>query len=386
MKNAPLETGKTAGKRNAYPFYSPRFWHGMRVGPWWRLLRENRFRVHPLRLGLAITVTSTSFANSALAAVQNLIYGRRLENVTLQQPPLFVIGHWRSGTTLLHELLSLDDRFTSPTTYECFAPEHFVVSGKIFPKLLWFLLPGKRPMDDVPIGFDRPQEDEIALCTMGAPTPMRRLAFPNHPPPYMDFLDMEEAGPEDLERWRHALQGFLRSVAYLRPNQRLVLKSPPHTGRLALLWQMFPGAQFIHISRDPRALYASTVRLWKALDDAQGLQVPRHEGLEEYVFAACERMYRGYVRQRPQIPAGSICELRYEDLVAEPARELRRIYQSLALGDFDHVQPHVEEYLRGRREYRAGRYQLPADLEEKVRRRWAFYFEMFGYSEEKVES
>ena len=40
-----------------------------------------------------------------------------------------MIGHWRSGTTLLHELLVLDPRHTFPDTYACFAPNHFLVSG-----------------------------------------------------------------------------------------------------------------------------------------------------------------------------------------------------------------------------------------------------------------
>jgi hypothetical protein len=351
----------------------------MRITPWWKLLRKNRFRVHPSRVPLACTVSMTTLANSALAGLQQWFYGRRLRQVTLSQPPIFVIGHWRSGTTYLHELLSLDDRFTSPTTYECFAAEHFVISSWIIPRLLWFLLPRKRPMDDMPIGFDRPQEDEIALCTMAAPTPMLRLAFPNHPPPYMELLDMEGAAPEDVERWRSALERFLRGITYLRPEQRLVLKSPPHTGRIAHLYNMFPGAQFVHISRDPRALFPSTVRLWQALDEAQGLQVPRHKDLDEFVFAACQRMYRGYSRQRLEIPAASICEVRYEDLVAQPLRELHRVYESLNLGGFERVQPQAEQYLRGRGEYHASEYQLPVGADDAIRRRWAFYFEMFGY-------
>jgi hypothetical protein len=323
----------------------------------------------------------TSIANSTLAAIQRLFCGRRLQQVRLRQPPIFVIGHWRSGTTFLHELMSLDERFTSPSTYECFAPDHFVISSWIFPRLLWFLLPRKRPMDDVPIGFDRPQEDEIALCTMGAPTPMLRLAFPNHPPPYMEFLDMQGTDPEDLEHWRSAMDQFLRGIAYMRPHQRLVLKSPPHTGRIEELWRMFPGAQFVHISRDPRALFPSTVRLWKALDEAQGLQVPQHNNLDEYVFAACERMYGGYSRQRREIPPEAICEVRYEDLVSQPARELRRVYEQLNLGNFTSVEPQIDVYLRGRGDYRASQYELPAELEQSIRRRWAFYFEMFGYND-----
>src|SRR5690554_5831743 len=100
------------GKMNAYPAYAPRFWHGMRVRPYWRLMASNRFRVHPFRIPMAVLVAGCTLVNSSLARVQQLVYGRRLRDVQLSEPPIFILGHWRSGTTYLHELLSLDESFT----------------------------------------------------------------------------------------------------------------------------------------------------------------------------------------------------------------------------------------------------------------------------------
>ena len=42
----------------------------------------------------------------------------------------------------------------------------------------------------MPTGWDRPQEDEFALCSMGAPSPYFKMAFPNEgaqDEEYMDF-------------------------------------------------------------------------------------------------------------------------------------------------------------------------------------------------------
>ena len=91
--------------------------------------------------------------------------------------------------------------------------------------------------------------------------------------------------------------------------KQLVLKSPPHTGRIRLLAEMFPGAKFIHVVRDPRALFASTVRLWEALDFANGFQIPRERNLEELIFTSFERMYDGFESQRSHLEsdAGFIC-------------------------------------------------------------------------------
>ncbi len=378
----PQITG--SGKRNAFPLYAPRFWHGMRMRPWLRLLIRNRFRVHPFRMPMVVMVTGCALFNSAAARIQNWRYGRRIAQTRIELPPLFVIGHWRSGTTFLHELLTLDERFTSPTTFECFAPEHFLVTKGFMPKLIQYLIPAKRPMDDVEMGLDRPQEDEIALCAMGAPTPMARLAFPNHEPPYPGSLNLDEAAPGELAAWRSALQQFVRSVSMSRPTKRLVLKSPPHTGRIAYLAEMFPGAQFVHIARDPRAIFGSTVRLWKTLDYDQGFQIPRHEHLVEYVFQACETMYRGYENQRKHIAPENLHELRYEDLVQDPSSELSKIYDKLNFGQFEDVRPAIEAFMHGRRQYRAACYNLPADLEAEIRRRWAFYFERYGYDVDRV--
>jgi omega-hydroxy-beta-dihydromenaquinone-9 sulfotransferase len=369
------------GRTNAYPFYAPRLWHGMRFRAFWNILAENRFRMHPLRVPMACGVIGCSVLNSTLGALQDWRFGKHVDQLRLEHPPIFIIGHWRSGTTHLHELLSLDSRFTSPNTYECLAPEHFLLSGKILPPLISFLLPAKRPMDDMPVGFDRPQEDELALCAMGAPTPMTRMAFPNHPPAHLDMLDMQ-ASPEDIEHWRRKLIRFIKSVSLSRPDKRLVLKSPPHTGRLAHLIDMFPGARFIHLSRDPQKLFLSTIRLWKALDEVQGFQIARHRELEEFVFTACERMYRGYAEQKDQVPAGQLHELKYEDLVRDPIGNVRQIYETLQLGDFAPVEEPLRQYLATHREYRPGRYQIDPELQARIRERWGFYFDRFGYHQD----
>jgi hypothetical protein len=60
-----------------------------------------------------------------------------------------------------------------------------------------WLIPKQRPMDNMAAGWDRPQEDEFALLTLGAPTPYERMAFPNDEPPYGEFLDMRGCQPGD---------------------------------------------------------------------------------------------------------------------------------------------------------------------------------------------
>lgn len=346
-----------------------------------RLLAAHRFRIHPARAPMAGLVAGFSLYNSAMSLGQRLLYGRRIREVELEHPPIFIIGHWRSGTTFLHELFFQDERLTSPTTYECFAPNHFLLTGRVVPKLAWFLLPSRRPMDNMPVGFDLPQEDEFALCSMGAPTPMFRTAFPNDPPPYMETLDMLDIAPSVLDAWKRAVRKFIATLAVSRP-QRLVLKSPPHTGRIGVLAEMFPGARFVHIARNPLKIFQSTCRLWKTLDDVQGFQIPRYEDLHEFVFSAFERMYRGFDAYRDRLGPEQIYELRYEDLVADPVAEMEKIYTQLELDSFHELRPKLEAFVGGRGDYRPNRHaEVSDEIVEQIRQRWSNYIDRYDYRE-----
>ncbi len=368
-------------KFHSYPLWSPRFWHAMRFGDWFQLVAENRFAIHPLRIPMAFLITWVALFNSLMARVQRFKYGRRIADTQINEPPVFIIGHWRSGTTFLHELMVLDDRFTYPTTYQCFAPQHFLTSEWLIANYLGFLLPKQRPMDNVRTGWQRPQEDEFALLAMGIRTPYRRMAFPNRPAPDQEYLNMEGIPAQKLAKWREGLTEFVKTLTFQHP-KRVILKSPTHTGRLEVLSQMFPGAKFVHIARHPFSLFPSTRRLWHSLDRVQGLQFPRNERLDELVFDSFDRMYRGFDAQRSRVPDDCLFELRYEDLVQDPVGKLSELYEKLQLGDFEHIRPAVQRYVDAQKDYQTNIHELEPELEAELRRRWSTYFERYGYADE----
>ncbi|MHB8861204.1 MAG: sulfotransferase family protein [Pirellulaceae bacterium] len=367
-----------------YPFWSPRFWHGMRFGDWMRLLAENRFRIHPIRWTMVILISLITPFNSVMSRVQQAWFGRRIAGASVA-PPLFIIGHWRSGTTYLHELLMLDDRFACPTTYQCFAPEHFLLTEWFLSRYCGFLLPRQRPMDNVQAGWQRPQEDEFALLTMGVRTPYRRMAFPNNPPPDLEYLNMEGLPQAAVNTWCQAMRSFVQTLSF-RNAKRIILKSPTHTGRVALLSQLFPGAQFIHITRDPLVLFPSTRRLWKSLDAVQGCQLPGHAQLDQYVFDSLLRMYDGFDKQRQALDPSCIMDIRYEDLVADPVGVLEGVYQQLQLGDFTPVRAIVQQYVQEQKDYQTNRHDLSPETRAEICRRWRTYFERYGYPHDEESS
>ncbi|MCS7465297.1 sulfotransferase [Stieleria sp. ICT_E10.1] len=389
--------GKPAAEFHRYPWYAPRFWHGMRPLTWWGLLRQGRFRIHPSRLPNLLGVSLATPWNTVLAGTQQLVFRNRLASAELHGPPVFIIGHWRSGTTLLHELLVLDERYSSPTTFQCFAPHHFLVTEWIFQKFFAWLIPGKRPMDNMAAGWERPQEDEFALMNLGLPSPYRHIAFPCEAPVDLNYLDFQDVSPSALRRWLDALRHFLLGVSTVT-GRPLVIKSPTHTGRIAELAKEFPDARFIHVTRDPRALFPSTCRLWAGLAEAQGMQVARRPDAaastnpsddgddqplsadKQYVVDCLRRMYDAFLRDRPTIDSNRIIDIRYEDLVADPVTVLETIYRSLRLSDFDSVRPVIESWAASEhRSYQTNRHQLSPQDEATIRSAWKHYFETYGY-------
>src|SRR5262245_1932127 len=354
-------------------------WMGCSFPALWRVLASNGFRVDAAYWPECLVDLLFAAGNSALGAVQGVVYRRALAKVRLRDNPVFIVGHWRTGTTLLHELLALDPRLRAPTNYECLAPNHFLISKQWLKGWTSFTLPRMRPPDPMQVTWDSPQEDEFALCNLGVPSPYARIAFPNEGPQNGAYLELDSLSGEARGRWEQSLLLFFKQLTYARQG-RLVLKSPTHTFRVPTLARMFPEAKWIHIVRNPFAVFSSTVRLWRSLYEAYGYQRPRYDGLEEEVMETFARMHARLEASRGLTAKGGILDVRYEDVVREPVANLRRIYAALQLGDFEIVQPVVEQYLAERRSYVPNRHSVNPRFADEIRARWRPYFERYGYS------
>jgi len=363
----------------------PRFWSGINCSGYFSLLWRNRFAVAPIRVPMALILGALSINNSCLGALQMLWYGRKIRRTVLKEDPIFIIGHWRSGTTLLHELLVLDARHTYPDTFAAFCPNHFLVSGWLLKPCLRFLLPDRRPMDNMAAGWERPQEDEFALCNMGIRSPYLTICFSNRPPQGQEYLDLEGLSSQALARWKNALLWFLKSLS-VRDPRRIVLKSPPHTCRIKVLLELFPKARFIHIVRDPYAIFPSTLKLWRRLYRDQGFQVPKYHGLEGHVFRTFHRMYAAFERDRRLLGPTQLCEVRYEELVQNPLEVMRKVYDQIGLGEFDKVLPALEDYIAGHADYQTDRYHIAPEVRAEIHHRWGSYIEKYGYCCQPAES
>src|SRR5687768_2134430 len=155
-----------------------RLWLGADLFAWLRLLRLGRFRVGWRQARMLGTGTLLTALHTFLRYAQEGLYGGRIRDAGVRAP-VFILGHWRSGTTLLHELLVRDPRHGYPNTCQCFNPCHFLLTEQLVRRYFQWVLPSRRIMDNMAVGWGRPQEDEFALALLGAPSPYLTIAFPN---------------------------------------------------------------------------------------------------------------------------------------------------------------------------------------------------------------
>ncbi|CAN5502479.1 sulfotransferase [soil metagenome] len=357
----------------------PYLWLGMSVSAWLGLLIRNRFAIHWRRLHIVLIVSASCLHHSILGGFELLVFGIRIARTRVHPAPVFILGHWRSGTTLLHELFACDQRFACPSTYECLSPNHFLLTRRWMPALLAWTLPTRRPMDNMAVGFTRPQEDEFALCLLGQPSPLEHVAFPNRNGPEDPQFDVASQSPIRQHRWQRSYMRFLKRITIAHNGNPIVLKSPPHMMRIRLLLKLFPDARFVHITRDPYELYPSTLHLWRSMYAHHSLQKPAWDKLQERILNMYASMHERFEQERSLIPAGHLHQVRYEELVAAPLAVMEETYRQLQLGDFSSTRQTMENYLDSVKDHQSNQLTVTDNERTLITRRWRHFIEQQGY-------
>jgi hypothetical protein len=316
--------------------------------------------------------------NSYMSFFEEAMNGEKIAGADLVAPPIFILGYWRSGTSHLHNLLSLDPSFTCPTAYQVMFPHHFVYSQPWGVKLFNYLSPGKRPMDNVVFYGDTPHEEEMALAALTGVSPYLRILFPVTASDGYSAVDPGQLPPGALAVWQEAFRLFMKKLSFSK-GKRIVLKSPPNLGRIPILLQMFPGAKFVHITRNPYVVYQSFQKNWRRGHALSHLQKPDPLVINELILSWYTDLFALFERDRRLIPPGDLHELRFEDLESSPRESLQTLYQELSLPGFEDFWQQASVYLEGLAGYKKNTYTLTEEVRATVNQRWRFFFERYGY-------
>ena len=352
---------------------------GATFGDWLRFLSANRFVVHPRFLPRALGITGVSLSNSVSRWIEEWRYGRAYREQRIKEP-LFILGHWRSGTTHLHNLLSRDDRLGFPNLYQVMCPQTFLISESLGSRIMRMIAPETRGIDNVAVGPEVPNEDEFAIAAMTSFSPYTAMAFSRNQPYYDRFLTLRDASPAEVARWKEAVVTFLQKVSW-KSQRPLILKSPTHTCRIRFLLELFPDARFIHIRRHPFEVFRSMKKMLAVALRFWQLQKGDNVDWEERAIRQYREMYDAYFEERSLIPEGRLHEMSYEDLDVDPIGQVRAVYHSLQLPDFDVVEPTLRQYVDSLSGYQKNpRSELPLEIRQRLADEWRFCFDAWGYS------
>lgn len=356
-------------------------------------------------------ISMLSVLNSILAWIEDFWYNRQrvIDEVELNERPVFILGHPRTGTTLLHSLLALDvEQFAICTTFCAGFPSCFLWLEDVGKSLFKGVIDDTRPMDNMPLHFDLPQEDELAINALTAGdgvSPYMPIWFPRLEAttyrPYYAFDDKAKNKDEELpademafarKRWTDAFLFLLKKLtlrAHVRQpksQNRLLLKSPVHTARIPLLKQLFPKAQFIYIHRHPYQVFRSAAHMADTTYWYTYFQTPTNAQIQEFILRQYEILWDRYQEGKATLPTSDIVEVSYEELTKDPIQALERIYATLGWGEElpAAFRQRLQDDLKGRASYQRNEHiELPTLLQEILHQRWGPSFEVLGYSKKK---
>lgn len=354
----------------------------MSIGKWMQLVNKNG-GVDRNYLGRALFITLTSLFITTARTLFKIKYKSKINRYPIKHPPIIIIGHWRSGTTYLHEILSQDPQFCYVSLWNTLLPDSFLVLEPMKNFLANFL-PKQRPMDEIRVEIDGPYEEEAGIAVLNQWSFFHCLHFPrNAEEQFVNSILFENLDDEGKNQWKNDYLKFLKSVSYANNGKRLLLKNPANTARIPTLLELFPNALFIHVYRNPYKVYLSTIKMRNRVLDKLALQDASEEEIEKQVIENYERLMKSYFKQKELIPKGNLVEIRYEDLVKDPITQVGQIYSKLRIPGFEDALPKINKYLNQQKKYKTNVYAIDKEVIAHVYSFWKFSIDRWKYTPPK---
>jgi len=359
-------------------------------------VRETGRRRRKLLVRLLVTVPAVASFHALCFLLDGLLFpGLHRVRVTT---PVFVLGHARSGTTLVHRLMSRDgERFSSFKLYECYFPSLLqkkairwgarldarFLRGRIAERVAaWEERRYAKIRDVHAMGLQTPEEDDIVFywsCASGMW--ITELPYLGE----IDFYWVDQRPARERKRLMRFYADCVRRQLYLNGADKIHLsKNPVFAGRVETLIEAFPDARIVVPMRNPYETIPSLLKLMKV---SWGLMHWPEERMQRSLRILAEQSFHTYryplevIARHPET-ASAVVD--YRELVAKPRDTIERAYEALGFP----VSPAFREVLlaeekRAKRHETGHTYSLAEfGLEgDAIRADLADLFERFGWDE-----
>jgi hypothetical protein len=345
-----------------------------------RLTSQNKFRISPRYFPRFVYACLLCTLLSPFRIKENILQSKQIRSVQIDKDPLFIIGHWRSGTTYLHNVLSHNDAFGYCTTFHATLPHVFLQSEHLLKPLLSASIPTKRPMDNAAMGPDLPQEEEYAIANIIPDGYYNGWCFPYNMNRYMNHVFIDRL-PESYQReWMDTYLFFVKKLTKYYQGKQLVLKNPAHTARLSVLKKLFPDAKFIHIHRNPYEVYYSMEKFIRIVLPRYCVQrPPSEEQIKHFILTTYKQLYQSYLKQKSVLSSHDLLEIGYESFINDPLKSIQEICESFNIHNGNNTQEIMKRYVDKQQDFKRSTYVMDDQLKEDIFDSWKFAFDEFGY-------
>jgi len=313
-------------------------------------------------------------------------YRDAIQSHQLKTDPVFIVGHWRSGTSFLQYVMGSDPQFGYLNKFQPVFPDQFLQSESVLKSLIHQIPESLNIIQDaqnmsVNLDLDSPSEIEIALTTMISPTSLHwGHIFPQDAWIYFNkYLFFDSASKEEIERWKQDYSYLIKKISLKNNGKQLLIKSPGNACRMEKLLELYPDARFIFIHRNPYDVFYSSKKLWSTMLDNLALQNFSEQQMENEIVKVYKKLMSSYLDQRSVIPDGQLTEIRFETFIDEPVEVLRRVYKALGLNEFDKAENHFRKFLKNKEKGSSSSYNYEDDIVRQLNEEWQFAFSEWNY-------
>jgi hypothetical protein len=337
---------------------------------------QPELRYYPkLLLTLIVVIISTPFQ-----LFEFFYYRKKIRTFKFKKPPVFIIGHWRSGTTHLHNLLCQDPNHGYLTTYQSVFPNN-LMSKWIFKTFMSLNIPETRPADNVKLSPDFPQEEEFALANMTISSFYHFFYFPRkNDMLYQNYVRFDSSSKESIKKFQDKYKELLCKAALNSKKERVIIKNPMNTGKVKMLLQMYPDAKFIHIHRNPVITYLSTYKFFTALLPTTALESYRDQEIKTYIIRNYKNLMQDYLESLKMIPPENLLDIRYEEFEKDNLGHLKEIYQKFQLRSWDEAESYFKLYISRQKHYEKNKHKIKKKELDIILKEWEFSMKAFGYT------
>jgi len=351
---------------------------GTRLSRFLKLIARNKFSVHPKYLFRVLFLLQNGLWASIFDKVEKIRYKKIIENYKMPQDPIFIIGHWRTGSTFLLQLMNINSELITPSLFHITAPDSLLISRKYYKPIMTRMVEPTRPMDDVKLGFDEPQEDEYALLKITNCSPLEKLIIPASKQYFL--ADYNDFDPEiqQANQWKKALHKFCKKLAFVS-NKRVILKNPFHSMRIKTLLEMYPNAKFIHIYRHPYKVIPSTIRMWDIVGSQNCLNNKWQKPTINESITLFDKMLNYINNNLKNLPEEQYTEVRFEEFEQNPIDTLKAIYNKFDIPFSDTDKQKTELFLSQLKDYKKNSYNLLDEEKQAIDKQLAYYMKHYNY-------